>query len=67
MADQLLNTDDLKAWSGISQNAALQRWLDQEPHPIPYKVTPKGVICTTLGAVTEALRLREEASKAWVA
>lgn len=57
--DELLKTDDLMHWSGIQQPAALRRWLDAEPYPIPYKVSPKGVICTTLSAVTEALRRRE--------
>lgn len=66
MSDQLLNTAALRAWSGIEQRAALIRWLDQVPHPIPYKISPKGEICTTLGAVTEALSKRE-ADAAWVA
>lgn len=66
MSDQLLNSEDLKAWTGIRQDAALRRWLDEAPHPIPYKVSPKGEVCTTLGAVTEAL-LQREADKAWVA
>lgn len=68
VSDQLLNTEDLVAWSGIEQRAALRRWLEAEPYPIPYKLTPKGVICTTLEAVTEALRQREEAGQdKWVA
>ena len=67
MADQLLNSEDLKAWSGIKQDASLRRWLDQSPHQIPYKVSPKGEICTTLASVTEALSRREGESTAWVA
>ena len=66
MTDQLLNSEDLKAWSGIKQAAALRRWLDEMPHPIPYKISPAGEICTTLGAVTEALSKRE-GEQAWVA
>lgn len=66
MDSGLLNSDDLKAWTGIKQDAALRRWLDAAPYPIPYKVTPKGDICTTIDAVTKALAGREQ-SDAWVA
>lgn len=66
MSDYLLNTEALKGWSGIKQTASLCRWLDEAPHPIPYKISPKGEICTTLAAVTEALSKRES-DTAWVA
>jgi len=64
--DGLLNGDDLKEWTEIKQDKALRRWLDAEPHPIPYKVSPKGVICTTLAAVTDALTKREN-DETWAA
>jgi hypothetical protein len=66
VSDQLLKTEDLMEWAEIYQRPALIQWLDAKPYPIPYKVTKKGVICTTLAAVTEALRQRED-SDTWAA
>lgn len=66
MTHELLDTAALMAWSGIHRRPQLMAWLDEDP-PIPYKLTPKGDICTTLGAVTEALLQREKESKPWAA
>lgn len=55
MNNSLLNSDDLKEWTGYQSDAALRRWMDEIP-PIPYKISPKGGICTTLEQINEALR-----------
>lgn len=57
MTPGLLNTADLMEWSGISQRAALIRWLEKQP-AIPYRLTREGEVLTTIAEVTAALLQR---------
>lgn len=66
MNTALLNKAQLKQWTGIEQDAALLRWLDDSP-AIPYKRTKGGEILTTVEAVTQAIAGGKEIREHWAA
>ena len=54
----LLNTEDLKRWTGFKSSAALKKWM--VGRGIPFEVSINGEICTTLDAVTHSLESHDK-------